>query len=233
MRTSKNVRVRQGGGRIFYQSALLCPQQESLSLAANGYDANQLPEQEGQDWEKKTKQGNRGEQGDEQSCREGKYMNKRCVLCHQSSTLLHTVIKQKPFHLTVSVHRFHCDCCLTGNLDQLSDLSKQKWYSDRDSGNSILMHRIRTGVGESCLMGSISLKPHWFAVGVTGAQVTAGSPQLEMNLCSLMRSRDERVANYPKLLCTGNNLLLLGLSMINLLQLLLYLFYTLNDLRGV
>lgn len=49
MRTSKNVRVRQGGGRIFYQCALLCPQQESLSLAANGYDANQLPEQEGQD----------------------------------------------------------------------------------------------------------------------------------------------------------------------------------------
>lgn len=32
MRTSKNVRVRQGGGRIFYQSALLCPQQKSLSL---------------------------------------------------------------------------------------------------------------------------------------------------------------------------------------------------------
>lgn len=111
--------------------------------------------------------------------------------------------------------------------------AKAKWHSDRDSGNSILMHRIRRGVGESCLMGSISLKPHWFAVGVTGAQVTVGSPQLEMNSCSLMRSRDERVANYPELLCTGNNLLLLGLSMINLLQLLLYLFYTLKDLRGV
>lgn len=47
MRTSKNVPVcREGGGGFFYLSALLCLQQEILSLAANGCDANQLQEQE-------------------------------------------------------------------------------------------------------------------------------------------------------------------------------------------
>lgn len=37
---------------------------------------------------------------------------------------------------------------------------------------------------------------HWFIVGVIGAEVTMGSTQLAMGPCSLMRRRDERVANY-------------------------------------
>lgn len=86
--------------------------------------------------------------------------------------------------------------------------------------------------GQWGMLGSISLKLHWFAVGVTGAQVMVGSTQLEMNPCSLMRRRDKRVANYSVLLCTENNLVLLRPSMINLLQLWLCLFFTLEDFKG-
>lgn len=55
-----------------------------------------------------SKTGSRGEQGDEQNCREGRDMNKECDLCHQSLILLQTVMKQKLFqqmamNLTVAV----------------------------------------------------------------------------------------------------------------------------------
>lgn len=97
MRTSKNVRVRRGEE----ESSISLPcyalsKRASLLLLM---DMMQISYRSKKDKTEGKKQGNRGEQGDEQSCREGKYMNKRCVLCHQSSTLLHTVIKQKPFHL--------------------------------------------------------------------------------------------------------------------------------------
>lgn len=88
-----------------------------------------------------------------------------------------------------------------------------------DSGYFILLVAEDWGVAQWCMPGSISLKPHRFTVGVTGAGVTVGSTQLEMNPWSLMRRRDERVANYSVLLCTENNLVLLRPSVINLLQL--------------
>lgn len=104
----------------------------------------------------------------------------------------------------------------------------------RDTGYFILLHAqdLGEGGGQWGMLGSISLKLHWFAVGVTGAQVMVGSTQLEMNPCSLMRRRDKRVANYSVLLCTENNLVLLRPSMINLLQLWLCLFFTLEDFKG-
>lgn len=110
MRTSKNVQACPGGGRIFYHSALLCRQLESISLShpADGYDANKLLEQKGQDWGGE-KKGSRRERGDEQSCREGKDMNKICILCHQCLPLLQTVMKEKLlFYLPAS--EFHCGC---------------------------------------------------------------------------------------------------------------------------
>lgn len=156
-----------------------------------------------------------GEQ-DERNRREGKYMHNRCV------------IKGKSLSSTLE------GWFLTGDLGQLSDLLEPNDIQVK----ATLTWCVRWGGGRG--------EGGWWAVPDGqhqpeaslirrrgGPQVTAGSPQLEMNSCSLMRSRDERVANYSALLCAGNNLLLWELSVINLLYLLLYLFFMFRDLTGL
>lgn len=69
--------------------------------------------------------GRRGEQEDEQSCREGKGMNKECDLYHQSLTLLHTVMKQKHFHLPANSHESHHGCFYFDNQEEIYNLLNQ------------------------------------------------------------------------------------------------------------
>lgn len=128
MRTSKNVRACRGGGeesdRLVMPSA-----REPLSLSLL-MDMMQISS-----WSKKDKiekkKGSLGEQGDEQSCREGKDMNKICVLCHQSLTLLQTVMKQNLFHLPACGHEFHHGCFHADNRDQLYNLPNQNYVQSR------------------------------------------------------------------------------------------------------
>ncbi len=81
------------------------------------------------------------------------------------------------------------------------------------------------------MLSSISLKPHWFSVGVIGAEVMLGSKQLETNPLFLMRRRDERVANYSVLLSPKHNSVLLRARVINLLQLWLPVLFMLEDIK--